>query len=95
VLNYLDGLSPQEIASKEFPFFPDILTRFEKEAPDSWSRHEWEARRHNVIWNHYGQRLFDLFDLRLPELWDQYVDFYQDFRSQMTRFEYCYDPNIC
>jgi hypothetical protein len=95
VLNYLDGLSPQEVAAKEFPYFPDVLARFEKEALDSWSRHEWEARRHNVIWNHYGQRLFDLFDLRMPELWEHYVDFYQEFCSLMTRFEYCYDPNIC
>jgi hypothetical protein len=27
---------------------------------------------HAAIWEQYGMRLFELFDLRRPDLWEQY-----------------------
>ena len=95
VLGFLDGLSPQEIAKKEFPYYPEVISKFNKEALGGWSQHERHARYHNTIWNHYGQRLFALFDIRMPKLWNQYVSFYEEFRSQITRFESSYHPHIC
>lgn len=95
VLGYLDGLSPKEVAKKGFPHYPEVISKFNQEARGGLSQHERFVRYHNMIWSHYGQRLFDIFDIRLPNLWKQYVDFYREFRSQVTRFESSYNPNIC
>ena len=32
-------------------------------------------RREGQIWSHFGDRLFDLFDLRRPDLWEKYKNF--------------------
>lgn len=39
---------------------------------------EWLARMHNVVWQQYGKRLFDLFDLQHPNLWEQYQYFLKE-----------------
>lgn len=95
VLGFLDGLSPQEVAKKEFPYYPELISKFNKEALGGWSQHERHARFQNTIWNHYGKQLFDIFDTRMPDLWNKFIDFYQEFRSEVTRFEFCYKANIC
>lgn len=33
---------------------------------------EWLAKMHDTIWRHYGNRFFELFDLRRPALWERY-----------------------
>jgi hypothetical protein len=35
---------------------------------------------HNEIWEQYGQKLFDIFDLRNPELWEDYVQFHNEIK---------------
>jgi hypothetical protein len=95
MLGYLDGLSPEEIAKSEFPYFPTLILNFNKEGLGTWGQQERYARFHNTIWNHYGQRLFDLFDIRKPNLWDQYMDFYQEFRLHVASFEYIYKSDVC
>lgn len=35
---------------------------------------------HASFWEHYGQRLFELFDLRRPDLWDEYTRFVVEYR---------------
>jgi hypothetical protein len=42
-------------------------------------------RLHAKIWEHYGDKLFSIFDLRKPELWEQYSKFsdkYHEFRNE-------------
>jgi hypothetical protein len=39
---------------------------------------EWLARMHAAIWRHYGKRFFELFDLRRPDLWQQYQKFLKE-----------------
>ena len=39
-----------------------------------------ELRLHNKIWEHYGQKLFDIFYLRKPELWEKYVQFHNEIK---------------
>lgn len=36
-------------------------------------------RMHRKIWEHYGTRLFDLFDLRRPDLWEKYRLFLEEY----------------
>ena len=39
---------------------------------------EWTAEMHKAIWQYYGNRLFELFDLRRPDLWQQYREFLKE-----------------
>jgi hypothetical protein len=74
VLNFLDGLTPQEMI--KYPQAPAFLDDFyAKNKFNGWSRAEMEVRRQAAVWEQYGQRLFDLFDLRRPDVWQNYSDF--------------------
>jgi len=44
-----------------------------------WQQPEWLTRIHSSIWEHYGERLFELFDIRHPELWEKYIDFLKEY----------------
>jgi hypothetical protein len=33
---------------------------------------------HKAIWQYYGKRLFELFDLRQPDLWQEYREFLKE-----------------
>jgi hypothetical protein len=75
VLDFLDGLSPQE--SSNFHGLPPAIEQYVQselwETLDKQKRHpESTARMHALIWERYGTRLFELFDLRRPDLWEQY-----------------------
>jgi hypothetical protein len=77
-LNFLDGLSPEEASKAEFG--PRVIEKFRNSGKFSGTSHPvWMAEMHSAIWNHYGQRLFELFDLRRPELWEQYRLFIKEF----------------
>ena len=39
---------------------------------------EWLAQMHATIWQHYGKRFFELFDLRRPDLWERYRQFLKE-----------------
>jgi hypothetical protein len=39
---------------------------------------EWLAQMHLTIWQHYGKGLFELFDLRRSDLWQQYRQFLKE-----------------
>ncbi len=75
-LHFLDGRTPADAAKLNFshpltdPFYEaEFRQKFHRRQP------EWLARMHAVIWKHYGKRLFELFDLRQPDLWKQYRSF--------------------
>ncbi|MBN2119087.1 MAG: hypothetical protein JW730_21135 [Anaerolineales bacterium] len=73
-LNFIDGLSPEEAVEKKHA--PRIMDEFRNsEVGKSVHGPEWVARRHMVVWKHYGRRLFKLFDLRCPDVWEQYRSF--------------------
>src|SRR6266545_1696323 len=78
-LHFLDGLSPQGAVDqmRVHQRWPHVMEQFrQSELGQSLAkaRHqpEWLVRMHAAIWEHYGQRLFELFDLRRPDLWEQY-----------------------
>ena len=50
---------------------------------------EYSLRYHAAIWDYYGNRLFELFDLRQPELWEQYTQFVKEFYDRHR-----HSPNI-
>jgi hypothetical protein len=79
-LHFLDGRSPTEAAKMNLSI-PIIDKYYEKEYREKFHRRqpEWLMQMHMEVWKHYGKRLFEVFDLRQPRLWDQYREFLKAF----------------
>jgi hypothetical protein len=78
-LIFLDGIPSQETVGKRF-MIPYIKEKFQQlNKGQTWSMIEWLARQEAFIWDHYGSRLFNLFDLRHLEIWEQFVSFIDEF----------------
>jgi hypothetical protein len=79
-LCFLDGLTPQEAFNntKSPVFMWDFYTANKNRG---WRDAEREVRMQAAVWEHYGQSLFDIFDLNRPDLWQQYVNFLKGFYS--------------
>jgi hypothetical protein len=80
-LHFLDGRSPEE-ASKNIYTHSLIEQYKQSDIGQSLTgkrrQPEWLAQMHVTIWQHYGKRFFELFDLRRPDLWDKYRHFLKD-----------------
>jgi hypothetical protein len=78
-LHFLDGRTPVDAAKLYVshpltdPFYEeDFRQKFDRRQP------EWLAQMHATIWQHYGKRFFELFDLRRSDLWDEYRQFLKE-----------------
>lgn len=78
-LHFLDGRSPADAARLNYshpltdPFYEaGFRQKFSRRQP------EWLAQMQVTIWQHYGSRFFELFDLRQPDLWQQYRHFLKE-----------------
>ena len=81
-LQFLDGLSPQEaVLSYGHIRVRDAYLESElgQRLSGSGQQPEWLVRMQAMIWEEYGQRFFELFDLRRPDLWESYVHFIKEF----------------
>lgn len=77
VLNFLDGLTPREAFKN--PSAPIFMSDFyTKNKFRGWLREEMAVKRQIAVWENYGQSLFNLFDLRHPDLWEKYSIFYKE-----------------
>ncbi len=87
LLNFLDGLSPQE--SVDQLKIKNQWSRIQEEYKQSdvgknleSSNHpEWMARMHQAIWEYYGNRFFELFDIKNPTQWEKYVSFNREYHK--------------
>jgi hypothetical protein len=70
-LCFLDGMSTEDAA--KILWNHPIMTKYKES--NAGSQATIEAGMHAIIWERYGQRLFQLFDLRRPDLWDNYSIF--------------------
>jgi len=85
-LYFLDGLSPNETIKNKFKS-PKVVEQFKESSLNkNWTQQEYKAKMHAAIWNHYGNRLFDLFDLHQPSLWEQYSEFIKECERLEPRF---------
>ena len=78
-LHFLDRCAPAEAAKLDYSHpiktsfrEEEILKKFIRRQP------EWLAHMHIAIWQDYGNRLFELFDLRKPDQWRQYQQFLKE-----------------
>lgn len=79
-LHFLDGRTPVDAVKLNFshpiadPFYEDgFRQKFHRRQP------EWLVQMHAVVWEHYGKRFFELFDLRRPDLWERYRQFLKEY----------------
>jgi len=86
VLFFLDGFTPQEVVLREEEggWHNDVEAEFRqsgvgKHLIENKLRAEIWIQTEAVIWRHYGQRLFEIFDLRRSELWDEFTKFHVEY----------------
>jgi len=79
-LEFLDGVSPQNAYKwrrQPLPLFESYFnSEFAKSIDNAEERY---LKLHAMIWEHYGTRFFELFDLRRPDLWEKYTQFIKEF----------------
>lgn len=77
VLNFIDGLSPEESVKQKYK--PRIIDQYRKSdlatILHNLSPAEWSAGMVAHIWKEYDKKLFEVFNLRNPELWENYKTF--------------------
>ena len=83
-LDFLDGTTPQQAvdrlqANGQWPWVAEHFRQSELAQNLKYNHPEWLIRMHSAIWSHYGKRLFELFDLRRPDLWEQYTRFIREY----------------
>ena len=75
ILLFLDNRSPVDISMEDY-VSPKILREFrETNISKSFPLGEYIAKEQAIIWEHYGNSFFDLFDLNQTTLWDEYSKF--------------------
>jgi hypothetical protein len=85
-LNFLDGLTPQE-AVEQIPEGKRSRVMDQFSMSETGQRllkvnqAEWMLGMQAFVWEHYGTRLFGLFDLRRPDLWEQYENFIETYHT--------------
>lgn len=78
-LQFLDGVSPQDSYRRYSVSVPFFQAYYDSEFAKSISNVEEQLLKlHSFMWEHYGLRLFELFDIRRPDLWQPYLDFLRE-----------------
>jgi hypothetical protein len=85
-INFLDGLSPKESVDQlsVYSRLPQVMEQFEQSERGkklSQEQPQWMAEMHAAIWEYYGTRLFELFDLRQAALWEKYVQWNKEYHE--------------
>lgn len=80
-LHFLDGRTPEYASQRMYTH--DLIEQYKQSSigqnlAGRRRQPEWVAQMHVMIWRHYGKQLFDLFDLRRSDLWEQYRQFIKD-----------------
>jgi hypothetical protein len=81
-LRFLDGMTANEAVNQiqEKKEWPKIAHPYREGIMENHDKNngEWVLRLHAAIWLNYGKRFFELFDLRHPQLWEQYRAFLKE-----------------
>jgi len=92
-LHFLDGRSITEAVKMNYLtpltskyFEENLKQRFHRRQP------EWLITMHMEVWDYYGERFFELFDLRHPDLWEQYRNFLKEFYDIKGRLSFISPP---
>ena len=90
---FLEGYTPEQILDYrrkegEWPL-PPVLAERERSEQGREFREKYPPAgvisREALIWETYGNRFFDLFDLRKPDLWEAYQTFVRQYYAEYER----------
>ncbi|MFN8411510.1 MAG: hypothetical protein U0Z26_03895 [Anaerolineales bacterium] len=79
-LHFLDGRSIDDAVKMNF-LTPITAKYYDDEYSKKYYRRqpEWLMQMHMDVWKQYNKSLFELFDLRQPNLWEEYRVFLKNF----------------
>ena len=92
-MHFLDGELPAKAIEIEYSH--RLLNKYYEESyrKKFYRRQpEWLMNMHMEVWDHYGERFFELFDLRRPDLWEQYRKFLKEFYDIKGRIPFIKPP---
>ena len=72
---FIEGVSAQKLADERYGETWESLVEDLKVDYPHADYLEYPLRLHAKLWEHYGERLFSVFDLRQPKVWNQYSKF--------------------
>lgn len=95
-IHFLNGISPFEAAKLNYTT-PITSKYFTDEISDKFPRRqpEWLLQMHMEVWEYYGSNFFELFDLRRPELWNNYRGFLKELYDIQGRIPFIKPPMDC
>lgn len=71
-LPFIEGVSAHQLADdSEYEIWHSLVGNLKVDYPHA-DYLEYPLRFHAKAWEHYGEKLFSIFDLRNPELWEEY-----------------------
>jgi len=77
-LHFLDKLPPDTAAKMDYSHPLKKQFRESDFGKNILYQPEWLIRMHGAIWEQYALRLFELFDLRRPDLWEKYRQYLKE-----------------
>jgi hypothetical protein len=81
-LRFLDGMSSKEAADEWNAYqrrAPFVRALFETMVEKKTYPPERGVRIEAAIWEHYGQKLFEIYDVQNPVIWERYYQFVSEF----------------
>lgn len=84
-LRFLDGLTPQEAYQQAMidKQLPPVVREFRESEQARQLAKAYPPKavivQQSALWEHYGERFFELFDLRHPDLWEGYRRFLKEY----------------
>jgi len=84
-LLFLDGTSADNAVKNQMLESLGVQKFLKLGLTNKVSQPEWLAKMHATVWEYYGNRLFHLFDLSHPELWEGFTQFLKDYYDILGR----------
>lgn len=79
-ISFLEGSTPNEANKRQINLWQEILNSSEF-INSGTAQIQNPLRVHTIIWEKYGDTLFNLFDLNNSELWAKYAQFLKDYHE--------------
>lgn len=84
-LPFIEGISAQQLADERYgETWESLVDKLKVDYPHA-DYLEYPLRLHAKIWEHYGEKLFSVFDLRQPEVWNHYSKFSMTYEDAVNR----------
>ncbi len=80
---FIDGITPDKKIQMQLDnIYPKVIQKYYDSELAGKYREEYRPKSQlyvqKTIWDHYGKVFFEVFDLRRPDLWEEYTQFIKD-----------------